>query len=111
MVPLSALNAVGTAPLTRIEPPLTDIATRQGGAAAKPPPTESFGRLLDGVVALAANKDAAAGEITRQVLLGQSDQLHQSVIAMQEASLAFGMMVEVRNKLVESYQELMRMQV
>jgi flagellar hook-basal body complex protein FliE len=33
------------------------------------------------------------------------------VIAMQEASVAFTMMVEVRNKLVESYQELMRMQV
>jgi len=45
------------------------------------------------------------------VLLGDSDQLHTSVIAMQEASVAFTMMVEVRNKLVESYQELMRMQV
>ncbi|HET7535028.1 MAG TPA: flagellar hook-basal body complex protein FliE [Candidatus Didemnitutus sp.] len=30
---------------------------------------------------------------------------------MQEASVAFGLMVEVRNKLVESYQEMMRMQV
>ena len=36
---------------------------------------------------------------------------HKSVIAMQEASVAFSLMVEVRNKLVESYQELMRMQV
>jgi len=37
--------------------------------------------------------------------------LHQSVIAMQEASLSFSLMVEVRNKVVESYQELMRMPV
>jgi flagellar hook-basal body complex protein FliE len=43
--------------------------------------------------------------------MGDTDQLHQSVIAMQEAGVAFSMMVEVRNKLVESYQELMRMQV
>ena len=43
-------------------------------------------------------------------LLGDSDQLHQSVIAMQEASVALSLMVEVRNKLVDSYQELMRMQ-
>ena len=50
-------------------------------------------------------------DATRKVLLGESDQLHQGVIAMQEASVAFTMMVEVRNKLVESYQELMRMQV
>jgi len=33
------------------------------------------------------------------------------VIAMQEAGVAFQLMVEVRNKLVESYQELMRMPV
>jgi flagellar hook-basal body complex protein FliE len=33
------------------------------------------------------------------------------VIAMQEASVAFSLMVEVRNKVVESYQELMRMPV
>ena len=48
---------------------------------------------------------------TTQVLMGDSGQLHQSVIAMQEASVAFSLMVQVRNKLVESYQELMRMQV
>jgi len=43
--------------------------------------------------------------------LGQSSQLHQSVIAMQEASVSLSLMVQVRNKLVESYQELMRMPV
>jgi len=67
--------------------------------------------MLDGLVAgVDAKQDASQAE-ARKVLLGDSDQLHQSVIAMQEASVAFTMMVEVRNKLVESYQELMRMQV
>jgi flagellar hook-basal body complex protein FliE len=33
------------------------------------------------------------------------------MIAMQEASVSFQLMVEVRNKLLESYQELMKMQV
>ncbi len=67
--------------------------------------------MLDGLVGTVEAKTSAASELTRKVLLGDSDQLHQSVIAMQEASVAFSMMVEVRNKLVESYQELMRMQV
>jgi flagellar hook-basal body complex protein FliE len=67
--------------------------------------------MLDGLVSTVSAKDAAAGELTKRVLLGETDQLHQSVIAMQEASVAFGLMVEVRNKLVDSYQELMRMQV
>ena len=37
--------------------------------------------------------------------------LHQAMIAMEEASVSFQLMVEVRNKLLESYQELMRMQI
>ncbi len=67
--------------------------------------------MLDGLVAAVDAKQDASQAEARKVLLGDSDQLHQSVIAMQEASVAFTMMVEVRNKLVESYQELMRMQV
>ena len=74
-------------------------------------PTESFGQMLDGLVTTVSGKQAEASELTKRVLLGENDQLHQSVIAMQEASVAFSLMVEVRNKLVESYQELMRMQV
>lgn len=74
-------------------------------------PTGNFDSMLSGLVGSVSNKQAEANEITQRVLLGDSDQLHQSVIAMQEASVSFSLMVEVRNKLVESYQELMRMQV
>ncbi len=74
-------------------------------------PAESFGTMLDGLVTNVSNKQTEAAELTKRVLLGDSDQLHQSVIAMQEASVAFTLMVYVRNKLVDSYQELMRMQV
>lgn len=48
---------------------------------------------------------------TNKMLLGETDNIHQSMIAMQEAGVAFNMMVEVRNKLVQSYQELMKMPV
>ena len=44
-------------------------------------------------------------------MLGKTDNIHQSFIAMQEASVAFSLLVEVRNKLIETYQELSRMQV
>ena len=81
------------------------------GIRSTTPPTESFGNMLDGLVSNVSAKQAEATELTKKVLLGDSDQLHQSVIAMQEAGVAFTLMVEVRNKLVESYQELMRMQV
>lgn len=75
------------------------------------PAPSGFGQMLDGLVSTVDAKEAQATDITRRVLLGETDQIHQSIIAMQEASVALSLMVEVRNKLVESYQEMMRMQV
>ncbi len=45
------------------------------------------------------------------LLSGKNVSLHQAMISMEEASVSFQMMVEVRNRLLDSYQELMRMQV
>ncbi len=88
--------------------PLPDGVRAAPGAASA---ANGFGHMLEGLVDTVSTKQAEASALTQRVLLGDSDQLHQSVIAMQEASVAFTLMVEVRNKLVESYQELMRMQV
>ena len=110
MNPIGSINPLAASALTRIDAPLpAGGLTSVGGTAATP--TEGFGQVLDNLVAVVDGKQASAQAVTRQVLLGDSGQLHQSVIAMQEASVAFSMMVEVRNKLVDSYQELMRMQV
>lgn len=112
MLPIGSVNPLAASALQRIDAPLPKIGLGQGLPGPQAPqPTEGFGSLLDGLVATVDGKQKAAQAATRKVLLGESDQLHQSVIAMQEASVAFTMMVEVRNKLVESYQELMRMQV
>ena len=48
-----------------------------------------------------AVKDYATGEVT---------DLHQVMIAAEEANLSFQLMMEVRNRLLESYREIMRMQ-
>ena len=74
-------------------------------------PTESFGNVLGRLVHDVNDKQAAAGETVRGLLGGQNVSLHQTMIAMEEASVSFQLMVEVRNKLLESYQELMRMQI
>jgi flagellar hook-basal body complex protein FliE len=110
MSPIGSVNPLISSPLTRPDAPLPKISLPAGDPDHSRPAGE-FGRMLDGLVETVAGRQSDANDITRQVLLGDSTQLHQSVIAMQEASVAFSMMVEVRNKLVESYQELMRMQV
>ncbi|HND62670.1 MAG TPA: flagellar hook-basal body complex protein FliE [Opitutaceae bacterium] len=109
MSPIGAVNPLASSPLTRIDAPLPKtVVNAPAGPSVH---GAGFGQVLDGLVATVSDKQATAQALTRQVLLGETGQLHQSVIAMQEASVAFSMMVEVRNKLVESYQELMRMQV
>ena len=46
-------------------------------------------------------KDFASGEVT---------DIHQVMVAAEEANLSFQLMMEVRNRLLESYREIMRMQ-
>src|SRR5262249_54901052 len=73
--------------------------------------SSSFTTLIDRAVQEVDGKMKAAAADQSKVMTGETNNLHQAMISMQEASLAFSLMVEVRNKLVESYQELMRMQV
>ncbi len=110
MSPVSLVSPINPGALTRIDAPLPKTPLSPSGPLTSAP-TQGFDQMLEGIVSTVTDKQANAQALTRKVLLGESDQLHQSVIAMQEASVAFSMMVEVRNKLVESYQELMRMQV
>ncbi len=87
-----------------------DLTGLQGSLAPGQDPG-SFSSVIDHMVSGVEQSEANASAITRSVLLGDNPNLHQSVIAMQEASLNFGLMVQVRNKVVESYQELMRLPV
>jgi flagellar hook-basal body complex protein FliE len=49
--------------------------------------------------------------LAKDYALGENVEVHQVVIAAQEASLALQLTVQIQNKLVEAYQEIMRMQV
>ena len=75
--------------------------------SAKP----KFANFLESAVAEVDGKLKAADAEKTKLFTGETNNLHQAMISMQEASVAFSLMVEVRNKLVESYQEIMRMQV
>ena len=67
-------------------------------------PVEDFVNWVD-------DKQHIAQETTFDVLSGKSDNLHQSVLATQEAGIAFTLLLEVRNKLVDGFRELTRMSI
>jgi flagellar hook-basal body complex protein FliE len=93
----------------------SDLQGLEAGSAVLPTnsaqPAYSFQNLLGDFVSEVSQKQATASDAVTGLLSGKDVSLHQAVISMEEANLSFQMMVEVRNKLVESYQELMRMQV
>ena len=84
-----------------------EVAPTQPGAAH----AGSFSNFLGQMVQDVNTRQVAAGDAVNGLLSGQNVSLHQAMIAMEEASVTFQLMVEVRNKLLDSYQELMRMQI
>jgi flagellar hook-basal body complex protein FliE len=62
---------------------------------------------LDDVNTLQHDADAQI----QRLIAGETEDLHQVMLAMDEAETSFEMMMEIRNKLVQAYQELIKMQV
>jgi flagellar hook-basal body complex protein FliE len=84
---------------------------RPGEITPGQPSGDSFGSIFGQLISDANAKQNAAVEAVTGLQGGQNVSLHQAVIAMEEANVSFQLMVEVRNKLLESYQEMMRMQI
>lgn len=73
--------------------------------------TQDFGQTISNFVRAVNDKQIASAEQVADVIQGRSQNLHQAMATMEEARLSFQLMIEVRNKLLESYKELERMQV
>ena len=122
MDPLSAVRASGIhsifpSNLPVIEAPQVSTQELKGlGSVGPAQPNavqggRSFSDFLGEMVQGVNAKQASAGEAVQGLLAGENVPLHQAMLAVEEASVSFQLMVEVRNKLLESYQELMRMQI
>jgi flagellar hook-basal body complex protein FliE len=111
----SLMQAGGATPTTSPAelgqlPPGLEL-TAPGGTSLPTSDPSSFQNMLGGFVKEVSDKQAAAGEAVSGLLSGKNVSLHQAMISVEEASVSFQLMVEVRNRLLDSYQELMRMQV
>lgn len=57
------------------------------------------------------NLQKEAAQSAQKLALGEEDYLHNTMIAYEKANLALQLTIEVRNKIVEAYQEIMRIQM
>lgn len=83
--------------------PLPRTGGEDGGA--------SFADTLQNAVNRVDGAQKEADSQIEAFVAGEQDNLHEVMISMNSARLTFQLMTEVRNKMLDTYQELMRMQV
>jgi flagellar hook-basal body complex protein FliE len=80
-----------------------------GGAG--PEGKASFGEVLKDSLAQVNSLQHEADAAIQSLATGGTATLHDTMLAVQKAELSFRLMMQVRNKIVEAYQEVLRMQV
>lgn len=92
--------------------PLTSLSSLRPSAGAGPAAAGSgFSQVLQGVVAQNAQASAEADSAVTALATGQAQDLHTVSLAVAKADLSFRLILEMRNRLTEAYQEVQRMQV
>ncbi|MGI6151283.1 MAG: flagellar hook-basal body complex protein FliE [Christensenellales bacterium] len=71
----------------------------------------SFSNILSEAIDAIKQTEAEAAEAAAALLTGESTDLHTALIAAQKAEIAISYTVEIRNRILEAYNNIMNMQV
>ena len=97
-----------TLPISSITPvALPSIAPAAGAAQ----PSGEFGNILSTAMNSIQSLQSNAADSVQKFLSGENEELHSTVLATQKADMAFQLGLQVRNKVVDAYQEVMKMQL
>jgi len=72
---------------------------------------DEFGSIIKNAVESIDNTQKSAEQEISKAVTGESPDLHKTIIQLQTADLKFQLGLQVRNKLIGAYEEIMRMQV
>lgn len=103
-------------------PDLGQLSQQIGATQATPPTTalsplgsdggpSTWGHMVQQMVMDVNSKQQTATAQVNDVLRGGPTPVHQAMISTEEANLSFEFLSEMRNKLVDAYQQIMQMQV
>ena len=71
----------------------------------------AFQNVLNGAIQSIESTQSAAGDAMQKFLTGENEEVHSMAIAMQKADITFNLGLQVRNKIVDAYQQVMQMQL
>ena len=96
-LPISSIRALGVPTVAPLK-----LDSNKDGA---------FGAVLEDAIHKVGEFNTSASKSVENFLSGEGDDLHKTIMATQRADLAMELFLQVRNKVVQAYQEVMRMQV
>jgi len=88
-----------------------DPKAAYGGGGVAGPPKTSFANQLQNALQNVQELGAHKNELINDMITGKTTEVHDVMIAAKESQLAFELLLEIRNKLLDSYKEIMRMPV
>ncbi len=97
------INDVGRIPLP--------AAPEAKGAAPGAKGGASFGEVLSNSLREVDQLQKKADAAIEALASGEKASLHETMVALEKAEISFRLMMQVRNKIVEAYQEVLRIQV
>jgi len=71
----------------------------------------SFGEALSGAIGKVSELRNEADRAVHELAAGENKDIHHTMIAMEKADVSFRLMMQVRNKIITAYEEVMRMPV
>jgi len=95
------------APIPAAKPPMPTLIP---GMSALPSAAD-FGQMMSEYMQQASDMQAQLGSEIEMLATGDSDNIQGVVMSAAQADLAIRMVIEMRNRLVNTYQEVMRMQI
>lgn len=104
-----ALRAAQRVVAERATPTRAPEPTPQPAAGATAPQGPDFARALSDGLEAVDGQARAAESMPIDLLTGKVDDFHEIAVQLKSAELSFRFAMEIRNKLVDAYREVMRM--
>jgi flagellar hook-basal body complex protein FliE len=93
---------------------ISGVGMAQGLGLGKSQPASAIdgaGKFFSELVSKVNDMSVQSDQAIQKLATGENRNLHETMIAVEKASISFLFMSQVRNKALEAYQEVMRMQV
>jgi len=97
--------------MARIESVSPDLLPRTLPATVRTRPSGGFAETLRGFLQEVNALQLRAGDLTEAFARGEVRDLHEVVLAQQEAAASLRLLLQMRDRIVAAYQEIMRMPV